>query len=306
MKFKRKDKKAKGICALCLSKEGIAISHARFDDGVQLTHCGFFEGASIEEVTPAVNEFIEKHQLHGCDTSLVLRASEYRMFFLDAPKVPEAERSMAARFLIKDLINYPMEDAAIDVFEVPYREGAPSKVYVVAMPMARVQELNAMIESFGLTPLSISISELALNALTRASAEADAGIAFMYKDSESLHISLSKAGVLRMVRDIGPVSILENSEQHERLGLEIQRSLDFYQSQLAEMPPVKLYVTPRIASFESAMSVLQASLTIPVSAFYVEEVLPTFAHMGHDHSVRCLPVIGELQRLFQLQQEGGE
>lgn len=302
--FKRRVKKAPGLCTICFSTEGVAIAHALFDDGVRLTCCTFIEGTSFEALKPAIEEFIATHQLTHCDTALVLRSSDYRLFFLDAPNVPEAERCMAAKFLVKDLIDFPFESAAIDVFEVPNRPGGSAKVYVVAMRLERLEEMNARIKELMLNPVSVSISELAINTLTAASPESESSIAFLFKDSQSMHVLLSKEGVLRMVREIGPVSMLRDPSKHERLVLELQRSLDFYQSQLAEMPPVKLFVTPRIAKNQEAVAKIQEMLTIPVAAFHIDEVLPNFTSLDEDARNRCLPVVGELQRFFSMQ--GGE
>lgn len=296
--FKRKQKKAAGLCTISLNSDGVAFAHARFEDGVQLGCCDFIEADTLASQTEALKDYVEENDLQLCDCALVMRASDYRMYFLDAPNVPDSERALAARFLVKDLIDYPFDQAAIDVFEVPNRPGCPAKVYVVAMKMDRLKELNQFISDIGLSPVCVSVAELALNALTRASAESEAGTAFLYKDMKTLHILLCKAGVLRMVRDVGPVTILEDSSQHERFTLEIQRSLDFYQSQLAELPPVKLYVTPRIAEYESVISLLEGVLTIPVGAYAIEEVLPNYANLEPTQRLRCLPVIGELQRIF--------
>ena len=117
--FKRKPKKAQGLCSICITREGASVAYATDSPSFTLKHSEFIEADSLEVLTPKLAAFVEQHKLAGMDTALVLRASEYRLFFLDAPNVPEEERSHAAKFLVKDLIDYPLEDAAIDVFEVP-------------------------------------------------------------------------------------------------------------------------------------------------------------------------------------------
>lgn len=297
--FKRKSQKAQGLCTICLSKEGAAIAYAPKMGELKVAACDFIEGDSLDVLKPKIQIYIEKNNLQGVDVSLVLRASEYRLFFLDAPNVPDEERCAAASFLVKDLIDYPMDQAAIDVFEVPNRAGNPAKVYVVAMKLERTIELADYLKGLGLNLQMISISELAINALASRAPEAEHGVAFLYKDSMNLHIMITKGGVLRIIRDVGPVSRIQSMNEIERLVLEIQRSLDFYQSQLGHSAPLKLFVTPRIGEHADAINHLSQSLTLSVESFCIENIFPEFANLTHEAHARCLPVLGELERHFK-------
>lgn len=297
--FKRNAKKAQGLCTICLSTEGVAISHALGQGDFSLQACDFIDCTNPDEFKIIIEKYITEHSLMGIDVALVLRASEYRLFFLDAPNVPDEERAGAAKFLVKDLIDYPLDQAAIDVFDVPNRAGNAAKVYVVAMKLARLTFLSNLIADLGLNLLSVSISELAINALVSNVPEAEQGVAFLYKDSQNLHVLITKGGVLRIIRDVGPVSRIQSMDEIERLVLEIQRSIDFYQSQLGHSAPSKLFVTPRIGEHADAIAYLSSSLTLSVEPFVIEQVLPEFVDISDTAKARCLPVLGELVHLLK-------
>lgn len=74
--------------------------------------------------------------------SVVLHPMDYRILQLDAPKVPEAERRDALRWLMRDQIDFAIEDASIDGVEVPGPSlGTRSdKIIAVVAPAERIRD----------------------------------------------------------------------------------------------------------------------------------------------------------------------
>ena len=57
--------------------------------------------------------------LNGFEFSTLLENGEYQMLTVDAPNVPAEEVKAAIRWRIKDSLNYPVEEATIDVLQIP-------------------------------------------------------------------------------------------------------------------------------------------------------------------------------------------
>ena len=56
----------------------------------------------------------------------MLDDADYQMQLVEAPSVPREEMRSAVRWKLKDLLDYPVDAATIDVADVPTdRSGAP-------------------------------------------------------------------------------------------------------------------------------------------------------------------------------------
>ena len=56
--------------------------------------------------------------------STVLRTDDYQLALVEAPDVPPAELRAAMRWRLKESIDFRVEDAVIDVFDVPRKPAA--------------------------------------------------------------------------------------------------------------------------------------------------------------------------------------
>lgn len=72
--------------------------------------------------------------------STVLRAEDYQLALIEAPDVPPAELRAAMRWRLKETIDFRVEDAVIDVFDVPdqNRGGHGRMMYAVAARRAAI------------------------------------------------------------------------------------------------------------------------------------------------------------------------
>src|SRR5918996_2259332 len=77
---------------------------------------------------------------YRCTT--LLPRDDYQLHQVDAPNVPAAEMKAAVRWRVKDLIDYPLETATVDVLDIPADVHAPSPdhaVYAVSAANSVVQ-----------------------------------------------------------------------------------------------------------------------------------------------------------------------
>jgi MSHA biogenesis protein MshI len=171
--------------------------------------------------------------------NLVLSLGEYQLLLIDAPPVAPHELRMAVRWRIKDMIDFPIDDATVDAVRLdPGHTASAGKLMAV---VARNEVLKRYIETAEqahVTLAAIDIPELAQRniaalletpdrALAMLSFTPQGGLLTVTRNGELCfhrHLDLSRAN-LALSADPG------SREAFERLALELQRSLDHIERQ---------------------------------------------------------------------------
>jgi len=111
-------------------------------------------------------------ELPGTDVVNVLDLSECQLLQIDAPAVPDNEIKAAARWRIKDMVETPVDELAIDVLEVGApRPGQRHQLYVAAAQNSRMLQVGEWMSGAGLRPTVFDIAELAQRNLQCALSE---------------------------------------------------------------------------------------------------------------------------------------
>ena len=110
--------------------------------------------------------------LPGAEVITVLGLTDCQLLQIEAPAVPADEMKAAARWQIRDKIDIPVEELALDVLAVgDQRAQHRRQLFVAAARQAQVLDLGAWMEAAGLQPSVFDITELAQRNLQCALAE---------------------------------------------------------------------------------------------------------------------------------------
>jgi MSHA biogenesis protein MshI len=184
-----------------------------------------------------------RHALNRDDlrlpTSALLNIPDYQLLLVEAPDVRPDELRSAVRWRIKDLLNFHIDDAVIDVFEIPdQRQHQRNRMmYAVAARASAIRQRADALEDAGLPIGVIDIPEMALRNLAILQPAEKDGVALLHLEEERGLITISRQGTLFLTRrwDTGLRHIRE-ADDNQRISLfdnillEIQRSLDYYDS----------------------------------------------------------------------------
>jgi len=243
---------------------------------------------------------------HRCTT--LLKSGDYQMVQVDAPSVPAAEAKSAVRWRMRDLIDYPVEAAAIDALLIPQPEGAAGRTPQMLAVAARNEVIAATVKPFNDAdiPLEvIDVPELAQRNLAQCLEPEGRGLALLAFDEQSALLTFTCGGELYQHRRID-VSIASLSsatpEQraaiYERLVLELQRSLDHFGRQFRHVAVAKVMVTP-VPGADDMRDHLAANLDVPVALLYLSEIMD-FPGIPELHEplrqAQCLQLIGAALR----------
>lgn len=279
------------------------VSVDQAGDRRRLRSCDFYEGGA--ERSTDVAQVIKSHGLRGMPAVAVLAPGAYSLFQVEAPEVEHEELKSAIRWRIKDLLDYHIDDAVLDVFDLPasQRRSGPRMMYVVVAKQTLIQQYVDQLESLGLAIAAIDITELTLRNVLALAGDPEGFQALLYLPPKYGMIEIVQGETLYLNRriEISGQDLEEQGgfgleEQLDTLILELQRSLDYHESQfgLGAVPAISV-IAP-----ESRKHQLQAladdSLAAKVRLFDLSGVLDDLDKVDPVVLYRCLPAIGAALR----------
>lgn len=268
-------KKVSDRIGIAIGPDGLKVAHAGADGVIKFCH------NEQEPGDPAyiIGKLVEEHEWQDYSCTIVLHPLYYQLLLAETPKVQGDEMSSAVRWKVKDLLDYPIEQAAIEHFELPddaYR-GQKHMLYAAAIRKTMLGDLIEPIQQCGLDVDCVEVAELAIHNLFCSAGSGSEGSAVIHLYQGEGLINLVEQGSIYLCRrlDIGMDRFAGGSDPAflESLLLEIQRSLDFYESQLGKGIITHLYYSPAVANTEVIGEYLSSQLGLNVAPLSVAEFL---------------------------------
>lgn len=212
----------------------------------------------------------------------LLGASEYQLQLLESPSVPDNELKSAVRWKLKDVLDYPVEAATVDLVRVPADPNAPTRgksVYAVAAKNSVVASHMKLFRQARIPLQVIDIPELAQRNLASLLETEGRGLALLSFGPEGGMLTFTSGGELYLSRriEIG-LDMLVNADPErrvqmfERITLELQRSLDHFDRQFSYVPLARLVVGPLPPDL-GLEAYLARNLYVPVETVDLSTVL---------------------------------
>jgi MSHA biogenesis protein MshI len=231
----------------------------------------------------------------------VLDPSGYRLLLVEAPDVPAEELRAAVRWRVKDLIDFHIDDAVIDVFEMPpHARGGPTRMmYAVTARAEFVKQQIELVEASGLDLTVVDIPELSLRNVTTLLEQNERGAGLLYLGERRSTFLLVRQGVLYLARHVetGVATLAEAGELRSDivagLALEVRRSLDYFESHYEQTSIGQIYTSGLEASDREQIA---TELGISVRDVELAEVFETDGSLSSELGRLCLPAIGAALR----------
>lgn len=258
---------------------------------------------SAKDAPAVLEDLVKELDLEGTQCSYVLNPKDYNLHLVEAPNVEPDELRSAVRWKIKDLLDMKIDDAAIDVFQVPedaYR--GRDMVYVIASLKSRIRSIAEMVSASGLELAVVDIPELVMKNISTCFVNDDNGVAFMDLRRTGSTMNISHEDCLYLTRRINTqldpnvMKAADWDTLKDRLVLEIQRSLDYYESQMGKSPINQIVIAPRQHDSIAMAASLNEMLNGVVSVLDMAELLQSDVELTAEMQQVCLPVIGATLR----------
>jgi len=249
--FRSKNKRRQGCVGVAFGRDGFAVAQLQSGGRDAPPHFAAgseFAAADAEVLASQLADWVDEQGAKGATARAVLAPGEYHLLQIEAPPVAATEMRQAAAWRIRELIDFPIDQAIIDTFDPPDTvQRGTRRVNVVVAHRAVIAERIDQIESAGLALDTIDIAELAQGHISEY-LPGDDGHALLALDEADGLITVYRAGEQYLARtlDNGRATLANDATGRvaEAVLLEVQRSLDYYESTLAQSALSTLYVFP--------------------------------------------------------------
>ena len=258
------------VCAgLYLSASGVALAVAQ--PGAEQIACASEPVGDPSFIAAVLSGLVRRLGARGAPCVLVPAADTYQLMLIERPNVPAAEQRDAVRWRIQEFLDFPAADAVIDVFPFPEAaaRGRAPMVFVVATARARLEAALRIANEAGLAPICVDITELTLrNLVHRVYPSAEHAIALLRITPGSGIVNITRGDELFLSRRISAVPReLDDAAWDlfkDPLLLQVQRSIDYYESALSQPPADCLLVASTHGWQKRVVTHLESMLPLPV------------------------------------------
>lgn len=281
MGFFKRAKKSDGWLTVTFLRDGVCAGRVqRVRDGKAVVEVTAFY-PSDNALSPEALERLNKELKAGtyqCGT--MLSGGEYQLLMVDAPNVPQDELKTAVRWRLKDMLDFHIDDATIDVLDIPVDTGAASRghsMFAIAARNALIQSRQTLFSEAKLDLNVIDIPEMAQRNISALLETEGRGLAMLSFDADGGLLTITYKAELYLSRriDVTLAQLQERDSdrqqaQFDKITLELQRSLDHFDRQFSYVNVLKLMLAPTGA--EGLHEHLASNLYMPVEAMTLDDV----------------------------------
>ena len=215
-------------------------------------------------------------------------AAGCRLVSIAAPDVPRPEWADALRWSLRDQVDFGVDDAIIDVLEVPQatqlRQNHPTLTVVV--PREQHAALTLAADDAGMSWSALEVEETALRNLSAlVEEEGKAHALLVFGDNGGLLV-ITYQGELVMMRhiEVHGSAMTASSESREgalsRTSLEVLRTIDSFERMHSQVSLQGLSVVLPAGSGEEVITQLSELIYVPVQAFALSQWVDLSAITG--------------------------
>ncbi len=283
MSWFKKEKNTTGWLVVSIQPDSICIaSISRPTSGKPVVEIAATHALNgVESATEAL-EKIGKELRAGYDCINLLCGNEYQLLSVEAPNVPADELKTAIRWRLKDMLDFHIDDATIDVLDVPSDKSAGGRnhsMYAVAARNQLIEQRQALFSDAKVSLRVIDIPEMAQRNIAKPIEPEGRGVALLSFDAQGGLLTVTYGGELYLSRRIDiPHAQLAQSDEEERSAcygrvmLELQRSLDHFDRQYHYITLSKLILAPLGGAASGLVTYLTENRYMPIDTLNLEAV----------------------------------
>ncbi|MCC5851441.1 MAG: hypothetical protein JJU30_01325 [Alkalimonas sp.] len=208
--------------------------------------CTFQTTVPVSENFTSVVQQLVAQMPAAQDVVLVLSPEYYQLVQVDKPQIPEAELKAALRWQLKELVSIEPDDMQLDYMDLPnaHQQQAP-RIQAIACSKRFLQQLMAVLHRAKLPVSSIVPEEWSLRSLLPP--QAPSTLILSHRAGQELAMMIVRGSQVCFSRRIRGLAQLEQLSLDvlqqgylDTLGLEVQRSVDYFEGQLKQAPVKQL------------------------------------------------------------------
>ena len=299
-------KKTKAADSLGLSLGANALAYCvTAKAGPRLLSAGVLPLEGNAALTETLARLTREQSWRGLPCHIALAADDYKLLPAETPTVPDAEINQALLWSLRDVLDTKPEDTVLESFAFASgisRPGKPAR-HVVTASKQRIRSIVDAVREAGLDLESIDIPELSLRNVIARLPENAPGVGLISQGARGVNVAIYRSGELYVTRQLAGIGNLDDALHSptmprlaEQLGLELLRTLDYYDSQLRQRPPAAVYLQPLHGEIRPLLDNLSATVNLPIKALQFANVLPGGERVSSELQAGCLGALGAALR----------
>ncbi|KPZ73283.1 hypothetical protein AN944_00431 [Shewanella sp. P1-14-1] len=235
-----------------------------------------FSGENWAEVLAEIKASFGAAKLH-----IVLAESFYQLIVADKPNVEANELNQALLWAVKDLVTEQVTNIQLDYFESSLT--TTGKINVVVANKVQLSTLAQSCEQHGFVIEDITIEELVMPRLFDDQAP---HMVVSHVPEQELLLTVVKQGELLMQRRVRGFTQIDKASAADlqygladNLSLEIQRSMDYFESQLRQAPVASIDLLID-GECQALVPLVSQNFNQPVSAIEHTSVASQMAYLA--------------------------
>jgi MSHA biogenesis protein MshI len=252
-------------------------------------------------LTASLSRLRQSGKLGGQCTAL-LSSTDYQFLSIEAPNLPAtapaSELKEAVRWKIKDMVNFSVAEAGIDILKIPTAPGRPAQLLAAAAPHTALRPLIQGFQAAKVSLTAIDLPELAQRNIARLFEVPDRALALLIFSDQGGLLTFTCNGELYAIRriDISASELAggDTAGIYDRVVLDVQRSLDNFDRNFSQLSLERLLVLP-VPGADGLIQHLKDNLYQKVAALNISEGLDISAVPMLSNSATladALPVLG--------------
>jgi MSHA biogenesis protein MshI len=286
------------------------------NNAAQILGCDFQSMASGQQLDKVLESWVRQYDLRNEPVNLVIDHNQFGFHLTEAPDVKDEELKAAMAFRAGEIIDMDIDSAVIDCFSIPGQKdrGRQPMAYVVSASKQVIKNYIDAAEGSHLQLRSIDIPALAQRNVAHLLQEDEMGVAMLSLQRQSGLLTLTRQGDLYLARDldVGLVNFRQQSVMSDGLQLEevdspsqrtmdqvileIQRSLDYYESHFALPPITNLVIAPLREPVPGLFDYIHNQLGINVRELEMNVLFEQAEHYSTEKFSPCFGALGAALR----------
>lgn len=202
------------------------------------------ELASEEQIPFVLTKLIKDFDLTSSVTTMVIPASRVQSTQIETSELPEGDVQAMLPWKMKELINIAPQDMVCDFIDMPLQPtGQGAKTQVLATSKAYLQAITKPFHEAGADLSAITTEQFAYANL-QVTSDAAQLVFIQHKKADGVLLIVKNREICFARKIRNSASIMEMTPEQLEMGgsdaiaIEIQRSIDYFESQLKQ-PPIK-------------------------------------------------------------------
>lgn len=276
---KTKSRAIAGISILSDKVQLVKLSVS--SDGFQCDVSKEVDLASEEQLPAVLTQLIKDFDLVGCQTSIVIPAGRVQSTQIESSELPEGDIQATLPWKVKELINIAPQDMICDYIDMPLQPtGQGPKTQVLATSKKYLEAISAPFHDSGAEISAITTEQFAYAKLqTTKDAAQLVFIQNKKADAVLLIVKNQEICFARKVRNSAVIMDMTPEQLEmggsDSIAIEIQRSIDYFESQLKQPPIKNALLSMRGENAERLITALNQVLPVRTKLISIDNIKHT-------------------------------